>query len=137
MRTRSLLTDCNGIGLIEVLVSVAILATGIIAIYRPMLGAMSALNYIDSRSEANRLLSEYMWQSKSDFKEKGASDAGSRSETLMGRERMYTLKKKVILIEDDPEFYKVDYKIVWNVGGQQKVLRRAGYISEGKKKAES
>lgn len=125
----------RGVGLVEVLLSVMILASGILFVYRPLLASVSSLNYLDTRSEAVRLLGNRMWEYSRQVAQGGLAAAGAGRESLMGGERVYQCRADAFQIAARPALYRVDFKMKWLVGSQSKSISRSIYVLEPERKS--
>jgi len=118
----------NGFTVIEVLLCVVIIATGIIAIFRPFLGAVSTLHHLDRRIEAANLLNQKIWEFQSATQESGQLTGGKTQGVLMGGEIAYHYHSQATRVDNSPRLFKVNFKATWNENGFGKSLLKDVYV---------
>ena len=115
----------SGISLVEGLACVVILSIGIVAVYRPLLTSLSAVSYLETRGEANRLLENRIWE----FKEQARTKRGLETqvhETLIGSRRTYLLEVRTIPLDsgENLKLCRSEFSLSWKAGGQMKRINR-------------
>jgi len=118
----------RGFTLIEILLCVVILTTGLIVIYRPMLSSLEALNYVYCRLEASDMISEKIWEIQQYAYEKGAMLQRMTRGVTMGRNRVYNYQMNSKSIGQKDNLFEVDYGLTWREGGKRKSLNRVAYV---------
>ncbi len=117
-----------GFALVEVMLAVAILSVGIIAVYQPMLASLSAFDYADDRMEINYLLSKKIWELENEVKLKDYRGVNV-TETLVGREKPYTCTSSSFTLTGDHQLLQVRLKINWVRDGRTKSFMREMYLT--------
>jgi len=118
----------RGMTLLEVLVSVVILGTALIAIYRPLLSSLSALNFVDSRLEAIHLMNVKIWEFRQKVKILGKFPREGIREELIGRQKVYAFRLDAGGKSEPGGLVPVRCEISWEVGRQQKNICRTFYL---------
>ncbi len=112
----------------EVLVSVAILGSGLVILCRPLISSMDALRFSNIRMEANRLLWDESWSIQNrafevqDVKESDVKEV----ESLSGPKINYQMVSAALT--DDKKLYHVTLSAFWIQGGREKRLVRTLYV---------
>ena len=119
----------KGFTLIELILSVIILAVGIISVQRVFINSLSALSVIEHWSQAERLLEGKIWGLGREVLEKGKKfqkrqDGGM----LLGSDRTY--QYDMVLREIDPEAHLLEAKasISWGSFGAGHSIKRTFYL---------
>ena len=118
----------NGIALLEVLVSVAILCSGLIVVFQPLLASLSVFNYAAYRLEADRLLANHIWELEDAAKRGAASLPAGDSGVLIGRERAFSYKMTATPLSQDEKLHRLDFDVSWTSGGGTKNMSRSMYL---------
>ena len=118
--------NAKGMMLLEVLLSVVILAVGIVIIYRPLLAATSALYLSDNRMEADRLLSFKRWELARDLLKQEWLPI--KSEMVVGKRKTYDYRMQISPLTEDGLLQKVTHELSWREGGRIKNVKRDSFI---------
>lgn len=118
----------GGFTLIEVLVSVVILMTGVIVIDQILLASMSRLSFLEHRFEANRLLTNKVWEAKDLINRTGAPPKNFDDGVLMGSERVYNYAMQSKPAGKTAGLYRADFRIAWTEAGWAKKILRSYYF---------
>lgn len=125
----------GGFTLVEVLISVAILACGIMAVSRVLLSLVGALNYAEGRMDANRLISNKIWELKDQARRTKKwvkmRDAGK----LYGGVKVYDYEVSSQALDPGNYLYQVQVRLGWQASGRKHVLDRFTYLVLPRKKA--
>jgi prepilin-type N-terminal cleavage/methylation domain-containing protein len=117
----------KGFTLIEVLVTTAVLAFGIVSIFQALFIVMSAFSYISHYLNVVPVADEKIWQvqdslqrmgSKASFDPQGAFDAGGKT---------YDWSLSVRLSDPASNLYRIDLSTVWKEGRRDYTLERSAY----------
>ena len=119
----------RGFTLIEVLLSIIILALGIVSVQRVFIGSLSALSVIENWSQAERLLEEKIWGLGREVRERGRkfrkrNDSG----LILGSDR--TFQYDMSLREMSPDAHLMEAKAVisWGKQGVGHSIKRTFYL---------
>ena len=121
----------KGFTFIEIILSVIILSVGIIAVHRVFIGSLAALNMIENRSQAERLLEKKMWEIGREVQESetGLSKKQDQGE-LHENGRTYQYEFNTSDRTDDGHLMQTDASIFWeNMGGRHSI-KRSFYLME-------
>ncbi len=119
----------TGMTLLEVLISVSLLSFGIVAIFQPLLTSLSALNYVDTRSEASRLAANFLWELKEQSTQSKNFLLRSGSGKLIGQTKTYNYDLSVNRFESARDLREVKLSVLWISGGQKKQVERIAYFA--------
>lgn len=118
----------GGFTLIEVLVSVVILMAGVIVIDQILLVSMSRLGFLEHRFEANRLLTNKIWEVQDLINRTGAAPKNFDDSVLMGSERVYNYAMQSKSVGKTAGLYQADFRISWTEAGWAKKILRSYYF---------
>ncbi len=119
----------RGFTLIELMLSMVILAVGIISVQRVFIHSLSALNVIEHWSQAERLLEGKIWEIQREILEKGKKfDKRQDGGVLLGSDRTY--QYNMMLRELDPEAHLLEARasITWGNLGAGHSIKRTFYL---------
>ena len=119
----------RGFTLIEVILSIMILALGIVSVQRVFIGSLPALSVIENWSQAERLLEEKIWGLGREVRERGKkfrkrNDSG----LILGSDR--TFQYDMSLREMSPDAHLMEAKAVisWGKQGVGHSIKRTFYL---------
>ena len=119
----------RGFTLIEVILSIMILALGIVSVQRVFIGSLPALSVIENWSQAERLLEEKIWGLGREVRERGRkfrkrNDSG----LILGSDR--TFQYDMSLREMSPDAHLMEAKAVisWGKQGVGHSIKRTFYL---------
>ena len=118
----------KGFTLIEVILSIVILATGIIAVQRVFIGSLAALSVIEHWDQAESLLEGKIWEIKREVKEKGALPPLQSSGILLGQKRVYQYALSVKSLDPENYFTAADMSVSWEILGMRRSMSRSFYL---------
>lgn len=119
----------KGFTLIELILSVVILAVGIVSVQRVFMGSFSALSMIENWSQAERLLEGKIWELDREVREQGIKFQKRQDQgTLLGKDRTYHYD--MVLREMDPEGHLMEatVSISWKGPGADRSIKRTFYL---------
>ena len=119
----------RGFTLIELILSLVILAVGIISVQRVFINSLSALSVIERWSQAERLLEGKIWELGREVLETGKKfQKRQDSATLLGSDRTY--QYDVTLREIDLKGFLLEGKasISWGNPGSGRSIKRTFYL---------
>ena len=118
----------KGFTLIEVLVTTAVLAFGIVSIFQALFIIMTAFSYVSHYLSVVSVVDEKVWQvqdavmrlgPKAVFDPQGVFDVG-------GKKYDWSLSSR--LDDAGANLYSIDLSTGWNEGSRQYVLKRSAYV---------
>jgi prepilin-type N-terminal cleavage/methylation domain-containing protein len=118
----------GGFTLIEVLISVAILACGIIAVNRVLLSLVGALNYAEGRMDANRLISNKIWELKDQTRRTRKWVKMQDNGKLYGGVKVYDYEVSSQALDPGNFLYELRVRLGWQSSGRKNVLDRFAYL---------
>ena len=119
----------KGFTLIELILSIVILAVGIISVQRVFMNSLSALSVIEHWSQAERLLEGKIWELDQEILENGKRfQKRQDSGTLLGSDRTY--QYDLLLREIDPQAHLLEARasISWESLGAGHSIKRTFYL---------
>lgn len=119
----------KGFTLIEVILSIMILALGIVSVQRVFMGTLSSLSVIENWSQAERLLEEKIWGLGREVREKGRK-FHKRQETglLLGTDRTYQYDMSIREIGPDAHLMEAQAAVSWGRQGASRSIKRTFYL---------
>jgi prepilin-type N-terminal cleavage/methylation domain-containing protein len=119
----------KGFTLIEVILSIMILALGIISVQRVFIGTLSALSVIENWSQAERLLEEKIWSLGREVREQGRKFKKRQdSGMLLGLDRTYQYEVSIREISSDANLMEAQAAVFWGKQGVSRSIKRTFYL---------
>ena len=120
----------KGFTLIEAILSIVILAIGIVSVQRVFLGSFTAVHVIDHWSQAERLLEEKIWDAGRRVLEEGeAFRMRKDSGLLLSGKQAYHYDMQIRPLEPRARLLMADAAISWGRQGMSRSIRRTFYVS--------
>ena len=123
----------RGFTLIEVLVTLAVLSVGIVAIYRTYFLTLDTLSHVNSRLTAINLLNERVVALERSLKERGEIPFGSAEDvataTIHNRPVDFHFDTAIRNVEDLQNFYDVTLVLWWVENARTIHLSRSFYVT--------
>ncbi len=117
----------GGIILMEVLLATLLLGVGLVALYQPLLSAISVLGYMDDRMEANYLVSGEIWSLQDRVRKTGRLRESGR-DVALGANRVYEYSFSTRPVGNSISLFETEIIISWVNGGRTKNLTRTFYL---------
>ncbi|HPW77348.1 MAG: hypothetical protein BWY44_01240 [Candidatus Omnitrophica bacterium ADurb.Bin292] len=119
----------KGFTLVEVVLSIVVLAVGLVFVQRTLLRSFTALNVIKHWSQAEQILDEKIWDVKRRVREQGSTiQRESLNETFLGNERVYRGNMDIHWMDPQGRLIKVDAQIAWGRAGMSHSIKRTIYF---------
>ena len=119
----------RGFTLIEAILSIVILAVGIISVQRVFIGSLSALSVIENWSQAERLLEEKIWSLEQEVREQGRKfQKRQDSGLLLGSDRTYQYDMDIREIGSDANLMEAKAVVSWGKQGVGRSIKRTFYL---------
>lgn len=120
---------CRGFTLIEVILSIMILALGIVSVQRVFVGSLSGLSVIENWGQAERLLEEKIWSLRHEVQKQGRkfkkhNDGG----LVLGNDRTFHYKVSLRKIAPDDRLREARAIISWGHRGLNHSIKRTFYL---------
>ena len=120
----------KGFTLIEVILSIMILALGIVSVQRVLLNSLSALSVIENWSQAQGLLENKIWEIEREIQEKGRKFQKRRENALLlGSNRVYQYDLSIREISPDAGLLEASAVIFWGRQGVGHAIKRTFYLT--------
>jgi prepilin-type N-terminal cleavage/methylation domain-containing protein len=119
----------KGMTLFEVLVSVVILSSGLLMVYRPMLGSLTALHDAGYRLEAHRLLQNELWELQEFADRTGRMPADFSGRTVTFEDKVFEYAVSYRPFHVDNKLYKVQAAMKWKSGSKARGISRMVYVN--------
>ncbi len=128
--------DRNGFSFVEVMVTIAILTTGIMMIYRSFLTCLNFMNHLSRRAYALTLLDNKIQELQhllETRKQIPFSSTPQSEEVNVGNKNVhFDYSFAISALAPLDNIYDVDVTISWDEGGRRKYLTRHTYIAHYK-----
>ena len=119
----------RGFTLIEVILSIMILALGIVSVQRVFIGSLTPLSVIENWGQAERLLEDKIWEIGREVHEKGRKFQKRKdSELLLGSDRTYQYDMSIRDIGPDAHLMEAKAVISWGKQGVGHSIKRTFYL---------
>jgi prepilin-type N-terminal cleavage/methylation domain-containing protein len=119
----------KGFTLVEVILSIVILAVGIISVQRVFIGSLSALSVIENWSQAERLLEEKIWSLDREVREHGKKfNKQKESGLILGSDRTFQYDMSLREISPDARLMEAQSMISWGKRGSGQSIKRTFYL---------
>ena len=123
----------SGFTFIEIMVTIAILSTGIVMIYKSFLVSMDQQSYLLHRLYANNLLDSEITQLERIFREKGKlalkDDERMKNVVIHNKDIPFTVKTFFQEIPGLEDLLQMDIGILWLERGKTVRLSRSVYLA--------
>lgn len=119
----------RGFTLIEVILSIMILALGIVSVQRVFMGSLSALSVVENWSEAERLLDAKIWNLKREVLEHGKKfKKQDAKELILGSHRTFQYDISMREMSTDAYLMEAKAMISWGGRGIGHSIKRTFYL---------
>lgn len=124
-----LLCNARGLGLIEILLCVVLLSTGLVAVYRPLLKSLGILYDTESRILANRLSHNQIWKIQEEMRRKGELPEIPAREIVTYRDKAFEFSAGATPLDKDKTLYRLETRTSWQYGSRKRSLYRTVYAA--------
>ena len=120
---------CGGFTLIEVILSIMILALGIVSVQRVFIKSLSFLSIIENWGQADRLLEEKIWELGNEVRDQGARFQKKHDKALLlGSNRIYQYDLKIRELGPDGNLMEAEAAVSWGQQGINRSIKRTFYL---------
>lgn len=118
----------RGFTLIEVLLTGAILAFGIVSIYESLFISVDAHGYYAHYLSAHEWVNEKIWDVQSDLIDKGGLDDVQSSGSFVRDHKQYDWTMMISLMDEQQKLYRVHVVLSWKEGPKRVHTDRDTYL---------
>ncbi len=118
----------RGLSLFEVLISVIILGSSLIVVYRPLLGAISALYEAETRVKANRAIANQVWAFQEEVSRTKRFPKDMTSQVVTEQDKVFYYEVSYRPISADKKLYEAVAALSWQSGVRRKSIARVFYV---------
>lgn len=118
---------CQGFTLIEIMVTVAILSFGIVAIFESFFISLDAFSYYSNYIDAQGWINEKIWQLQDQLNKEGLLIAGDDRGFLKIKNRDFDWTTSISLIDEKYGLYKLSVSLFWHEGSRERFIYRMAY----------
>ncbi|MCU0651246.1 MAG: prepilin-type N-terminal cleavage/methylation domain-containing protein [Candidatus Omnitrophica bacterium] len=118
----------KGFTLIEVLVTTAVLAFGIVSVFQALFIVMSGLNYISSYLNIVPAVDEKLWEVNDAIRRIGPGAGIARQGVFDTADGKYDWAVSVNPADTSADLYKVDLLTTWTKAGRSSRISRCAYV---------
>lgn len=119
----------KGFSLIEIILSLVILSTGIISVQKAFISSVSALSVIENWDQAESLLEGKIWEIQRAMKEKMDFTLLPFSQgKLVGRRRTYPYELNIEPIDSSANLMEAKISVFWEISGKRRFVTRNFYL---------
>lgn len=117
--------DASGFTLLELLVTVAIVALGMVLIYEALFMSLDTLALASERFQAVEWSNDKMWEAQDRLNQYGfLTQEADGGEILVNQKALHWTSRVRPLTET---LYQVDLRMTWKTGSRDMVFRRASW----------
>ena len=124
----------EGFTLIEIMVTVAILSFGLVAIYQTLFVSMDAYGYYTNYFDTQDWLSEKIYYLQEQLTDSGTLEAGVMSGQIERNHKKIDWHINISVLDADQGLYKVNISLSWREGGKNVGTSRDAYLMSPKLK---
>ena len=117
-----------GFTLIEVMVTVSILAFGIVAIYEALFICLDTFSYYSNSLQAQTWLEEKIWEVQDELIRQEYISTGQTNGTVKIRNKMFNWRTGLNRIGGDQSLYRLDLSLGWTEGNRKPNISREVYV---------
>lgn len=122
------LRKAEGFTLIELLLAIVILSAGLVVIDQILLASVSALSYVDNRTEANRVLANKIWETQDQaYRLKKKFSAGGTG-IVTGSEKTFNYSLEKTGAVSGGRLYPFKMSLRWDQTGKSKAISRSFFV---------
>lgn len=125
--SKAFLRSQRGLTLFEVLISVVILGSCLLTVYRPLLSSIGALYEAENRGKANRALSNQIWSFQEEFRRTQRIPAAVSNQLVTEQDKAFYFSISHRPLSADKKLYEAVAVISWQAGAREKSLARVFY----------
>lgn len=118
----------KGFTLVELIVTVAILAFGIVAVYEALFISVDAFGFYAHYLDTQDWIDEKIWDVQRELTESQTLKAESTSGQIVRGHKTFDWVMAVSLLDDQQGLYQVDITLSWEEGGRRKKISRETYL---------
>jgi len=120
----------QGFTLIEVMVTVAILSFGILAIFESFFISLDAFSYYSNYLDAQGWINEKIWQIQDQLIKTGSLIAGDDSGFFSVKNRNFNWATSISPIDEEYGLYKLGVSLFWREGSRERFVYRGAYVTK-------
>jgi len=124
----------RGFTLIEVMVTVAILAFGIVSIYQALFVSVDAYGYYTHYFSTQDWISEKIWEVQEELTDSNMLEVTRTSGQFVRTHKTFDWIMVVSLLDADEGLYKVNVTLTWREGDKMASTSREAYLLSPKLK---
>jgi len=119
----------RGFTLIEVILSIMILALGIVSVQRVFVKSLSSLSVLENWGQADRLLEEKIWELGNEVRDQGARFQKKQEHALLlGIHRVYQYNMNIRELSPDGNLMEAQAVVSWGQEGINRSIKRTFYL---------
>lgn len=127
MMSRTGTKRLRGFTLVEVMVTAAVLAFGVVAIYQALFITLEAFSYCADYLYLVPQIDEKVWETQDTLRTSGSESHISLDGQFVGSSRLIPWKLSYYLVDQDKQQYKIDISCKWKAGKREVSLARSAY----------
>jgi prepilin-type N-terminal cleavage/methylation domain-containing protein len=117
----------KGFTLIEIMVTVAILSFGILAIYESFFISLDTYNYYADYLNAQSWIGEKIWELQNQLMQKDAQVTQEDQGTFSIINKNFNWNTRVETIDEESGVYRLNISLFWKEGSKDKYIYRVAY----------
>lgn len=125
-------TGNKGFTLIEIMISVAILAFGVILVYEALLKSLNAFGYYSDYFAVSSWMDEKIWQVQDALKNNGAFSEEAQG-VYASNKREFYWNLSFLTLDTSAGLYRIDLRVGGQPGSRRPVFTRSAYALFAKK----
>ena len=119
-----------GFTFVEIILTVAILASGLLFINEGYLRVWGGLHHLDYRNFAESLIAEKLWETEDQLRIQDTTPQTSSTDTTQYDNREYQWERQLTQLDEQGYLYQAVVSVTWREGIRDITYTRNAYISK-------
>jgi type II secretion system protein I len=116
--------------LVEVMVALAILSSGLVAVYQGLLGLMDAIESLSNRLQAECLIDNKIWEIENDIKSPATSKEKEAGTGILAKAKGLEWQTSALPLKEAGSLGEIKIVLSWQEKGRQAAVSRNAYLKK-------
>jgi Tfp pilus assembly protein PilV len=118
----------RGVALFEVLLCVVLLSVGLVAVYRPLLAAVTVLHHAECRLTANRLMEDKLWGMEEKLRRQKQTSLMIKDDVVTHGSQVFHHRAQAFPVSPDQKLLLLKSTIWWKGAAKTYRVTRDVYV---------